>query len=415
MEAMADAFVKYLEINPSVNRMDSIMVSSSCKKMSRLEIIYTCVANMVKTVYRTGEYQSLKNMEHYLDEDDKNDTIYHRKNEELSGRLQAVIDDASTLIKDLGEAYFELPEYQLLRRVIKEQTETTAEGKLIPTDKKNISPGSLQNPGDPDATYRSKAGKDNKGYVGNLVETTDDKGSIITSYDYNVNSHSDSSFCKETIEKLGKQDDTITLIADGAYGSVENVELAAKNNIDLVTTALIGKTPEIIQSEFVINETAHKVVKCPSGKFPYKTSYYEKTGLYRASFNKKSCEHCPLREQCGAKLQKKSAFVLISAKTIQRASYLKRLSTEEYIALQKKRNGVEGLPSVLRRRYQVDTMPVRGLVRSKIWFSFKIGAINVKRVLKIAAEKANIQLAKGNICFYILKQSKTKKVLPLAA
>jgi len=26
-------------------------------------------------------------------------------------------------------------------------------------------------------------------------------------------------------------------------------------------------------------------------------------------------------------------------------------------------------------------MPVRGLVRSKIWFSFKIGAINVKRVL----------------------------------
>ena len=65
MEAMADVFVKYLGINPSVKRMDSIMVSSSCKKMSRLEIIYTCVANMVKTVYNTGEYQSLKNMEHY--------------------------------------------------------------------------------------------------------------------------------------------------------------------------------------------------------------------------------------------------------------------------------------------------------------------------------------------------------------
>ena len=415
MEAMADVFIKYLDINPSIKRMDSLMVSSSCKKMSRLEIIYTCVANMVKAVYRTGEYQNLNNMEHYLDEDDKNDTIYHRKNEELSGRLQTVIDDAALLIKDLGEAYFELPEYQLLSRVIKEQTETTAEGKLIPTDKKNISPGSLQNPSDPDATYRSKAGKDNKGYVGNLVETTDDKGSIITSYDYNVNSHSDSNFCKETIEKLGKQDDTITLIADGAYGSTTNVELAAENNIDLVTTALIGKTPEIIQSEFEINETTYKVVKCPSGETPYKTSYYEKTGLYRASFNKKTCEHCPLREQCGAKLQKKSAFVLISAKTIQRASYLKKLSTKEYIALQKKRNGVEGLPSVLRRRYQVDTMPVRGLVRSKIWFSFKIGAINVKRVLKIAAEKATIQLTMVKNCFYIFKQSKTKKRLLLVA
>lgn len=415
MEAMADVFIKYLDISPSVKRMDSLMVSSSCKKMSRLEILYTCVANMVKTVYKTGEYQNLKDMEHYLDEEDKNDTIYHRKNEEISGRLQTVIDDATALIQKLGDAYFELPEYQLLRRVLKEQTETTAEGKIIPTDKKNITPSSLQNPSDPDATYRSKAGKDNKGYVGNLVETFDEKGSIITNYDYEVNSHSDSSFCKETIEKLGKQEESITIITDGAYGSIENVELAAENNINLITTALIGKTPEIILSEFELDEATHEVVKCPLGNVPYKTSYYEKTGLYRASFNKKTCEHCPLREQCGAKLQKKSAYVLITAKTIQRASYLKKLSAEEYTSLQKKRNGVEGLPSVLRRRYHVDTMPVRGLVRSKIWFSFKIGAINVKRVLKMVADKATIPLTMNKTCFSFMKHSKKQMILSLAA
>ena len=415
MEAMADVFIKYLDISPSVKRMDSLMVSSSCKKMSRLEILYTCVANMVKTVYKTGEYQNLKDMEHYLDEEDKNDTIYHRKNEEISGRLQTVIDDATALIQKLGDAYFELPEYQLLRRVLKEQTETTAEGKIIPTDKKNITPSSLQNPSDPDATYRSKAGKDNKGYVGNLVETFDEKGSIITNYDYEVNSHSDSSFCKETIEKLGKQEESITIITDGAYGSIENVELAAENNINLITTALIGKTPEIILSEFELDEATHEVVKCPLGNVPYQTSYYEKTGLYRASFNKKTCEHCPLREQCGAKLQKKSAYVLITAKTIQRASYLKKLSAEEYTSLQKKRNGVEGLPSVLRRRYHVDTMPVRGLVRSKIWFSFKIGAINVKRVLKMVADKATIPLTMNKTCFSFMKHSKKQMILSLAA
>ena len=63
------------------------------------------------------------------------------------------------------------------------------------------------------------------------------------------------------------------------------------------------------------------------------------------------------------------------------AQYLKKLSTEEYKILTKQRNGVEGVPSVLRRRYQVDSMPVRGLLRSKMWFALKIGAINVKRVL----------------------------------
>lgn len=116
-----------------------------------------------------------------------------------------------------------------------------------------------------------------------------------------------------------------------------------------------------------------------------------------------------------SKIQKKSAYVLITAKTIQRASYLKRLSAEEYTSLQKKRNGVEGLPSVLSRRYHVDTMPVRGLVRSKIWFSFKIGAINVKRVLKMVAEKAVIQLTINKICFSFIKQSKKQRVLSFAA
>ncbi len=384
MESMAETFVKYMNINPTVKRMDSLMVSSSCKNMSRLEILYTCVANNVKAVIRTGEEQLLKGLEHYLEDDDRNKTIYHRKNEEISSRLQQVVEDATVLIARLGEAYYELPEYQLLRRVLAEQTEKNVEGKTVPKDKKQIKASSLQNPSDPDATYRSKAGKDHKGYVGNLVETTDQNGSIITFYDYLENSHSDSNFCKETIEKLGVQDEKTIILADGAYASIENVELASNNNIELITTALIGKLPDPVQADFKIDTEKRKVSQCPAGQKPYKTSYYEAYGMYRASFNRKTCEHCPLREQCGAKLQKKSAYVMVSEKMVQRAAYLRKLSSEEYRTLSKKRNGVEGLPSVLRRRYGVDHMPVRGLVRSKIWFSFKIGAINAKRVLKRA-------------------------------
>ncbi|WP_225624285.1 transposase [Thermoanaerobacterium thermosaccharolyticum] len=119
----------------------------------------------------------------------------------------------------------------------------------------------------------------------------------------------------------------------------------------------------------------------------------------KASFNKKTCKHRPLREKCGAKLQKKLVYVLITAKTVQRASYLKKISTEQYSILQKIRNGVEGIPSILRRKYHVDVMPVRGLVRSKIWFSFKIGAINAKKALKMAAEMAATlyKISKSNL------------------
>ena len=77
----------------------------------------------------------------------------------------------------------------------------------------------------------------------------------------------------------------------------------------------------------------------------------------------------------------KNATVNLSQSTINRAEYADKLSTEEYKEFARKRNGVEGVPSVLRRRYRVDEMPVRGLLRSKMWIGLKIGAINIKRVI----------------------------------
>lgn len=385
MESVAEAFLDYLNIEPSMKRMDSVMVASNCKKMTRLEILYSCTANMIKAIHQADKTAVSKDLAHYLEAEDLNRTIYHRKNEDISARLQQVIDDATRLIAELGDDAFELPEYQLLRRVLMEQTEKDCAGKPIPKDKKSITPDSLQNPSDPDATFRRKAGKNHKGYVGNIIETFDEQGAIITGYDYDINSHSDSQFCKETIRKLGHQNEATTLLADGAYASTDNHEQATQNNIELVTTALIGKIPNPVQGDFIIDADKHEVIKCPAGNKPYKSRYYEKTGMYRASFNKKTCEQCPFNDQCGAKLQKKSAFAMISEKMVQRATYLKKLSTEEYRTLSKKRNGVEGMPSVLRRRYHVDHIPVRGLVRTKIWFGFKIGAINAKRVLKGAA------------------------------
>ena len=45
---------------------------------------------------------------------------------------------------------------------------------------KNISPNSLQNPTDPDATYRKKGKKKHIGYTANIVEKFDDDNRMIT-------------------------------------------------------------------------------------------------------------------------------------------------------------------------------------------------------------------------------------------
>lgn len=83
-------------------------------------------------------------------------------------------------------------------RVLAEQSKADENENIIPKEKREITSGSLQNPSDPDATYRNKAGKSNKGYVGNIIETVGEDGdSLITGGTYEQNIHSDSTFCKE--------------------------------------------------------------------------------------------------------------------------------------------------------------------------------------------------------------------------
>ena len=385
MESLAAAFIGLLQIDPLMKRMDSLMVASSCKKLSRLELFYRCVSNMVRAIEATGETSLLNaRLRKYLEADHENDTIYRTTSDQTDSKLETVLADALQLL-DLLDAYgyIGLTEYEQLKRVVLEQTEETAAGRKLRVNGK-VGTSSLQNPSDADATYREKAGKKHRGYVGNFVETFDANGAIITGMDYAQNTHSDVAFCRSVIEKEGLQTETMTLIADGAYGSGELVDQARQQNINLITTALIGKTPDPLMSEYEIDEQHHQLRKCPAGHAPLNCQYKFQTDSYYAHFNKSICMTCPHRQHCGVKFQKKTGLVHISAKTVHRATYLKQLSKPEYKALTRKRNAVEGIPSVLRRKYRVDHMPVRGYVRTKNWYYLKIGAINIKRVLEWA-------------------------------
>lgn len=44
------------------------------------------------------------------------------------------------------------------------------------------------------------------------------------------------------------------------------------------------------------------------------------------------------------------------------------------------RNGVEIVPSVLRRKYRVDTMPIIGRLKTKVFFAFKMFALNFSKL-----------------------------------
>lgn len=107
-----------------------------------------------------------------------------------------------------------------------------------------------------------------------------------------------------------------------------------------------------------------------------------KKGVYRAHFDNKICGQCPNKLNCPINRQKNNSLLEVSETKLHRIKLIAQMGTKEYRELANKRAGVEGIPSVLRRRYGIDKLPVRGLVRSKLWLGFKISAINCKRLIK---------------------------------
>ena len=98
--------------------------------------------------------------------------------------------------------------------------------------------------------------------------------------------------------------------------------------------------------------------------------------------DKACCENCPNRDRCRAQEQKNNFVVMVSPKMVQRAQYLEKLTTDDYLRLTRMRNAVEGIPSVMRRRYNVDHSPFRGLIRTGWTYALLIGAYNTVKLMK---------------------------------
>jgi len=393
--SLSSEIAKLMKIKPHMKRMDSLMIASACKDMTRLEVVYVTVSNLVNAVHKIAGDELLVGMEQYLNSDDKNRVIYHNKAEDRAAKIQKITEDGATLIERLGEAGAELPEYALVVRLLEDQSIIDEAGNRVAKDNREIAPNSLQNPSDPEATYRKKADEHHIGYVGNVVETFDENGnSVITDYEFEQNRHSDSEFCKSAIKNIAEAgepnaDEKVVLIGDGAFASAENSALAETNNIILVTTALTGPKPPEVFADFVIDKENNQVTQCPARYAPIRQGYNPITENYRIVMEKSHCENCPNKAECNAKMQRKSAVVNVSVNKVERARVANNgsVTAEEYKQYRNARNAIEGIPSVLRRVYNVDDMPVFGIMKSKMMFSLKIAAINVKKLAKFVGEQ----------------------------
>lgn len=120
--ALSNSIDEYMKLDGSIKRMDSMMIESNIRRMGRFELLYTCLANLVKEIYKDDPSRVPDKFIHYNDSNDRNKVVYHDKETSTKDKIQKVIDDASEILKLFEDDYSEYRDYQLLLRAIGEQT-----------------------------------------------------------------------------------------------------------------------------------------------------------------------------------------------------------------------------------------------------------------------------------------------------
>lgn len=378
---LSSRIAKMMKLNGRIRRMDSMMIAANIRKLSRMELMYTCMAKMVRYLKDQHPEMITEPLKHYTDAEDYNLVFYHHRDENNDKKQKQLLNDCNELLRICNADFEDVTEYELFIRCVSEQTKVEDGVRRFCTKEDHqLNSRTMINPSDPEATYRIKSGVAHRGYVANVEETVGGNGSVVTDYEYEPNIYSDPQFLKDRLEEFTEQEEPLLMITDGGYFSDKNMETAAQKNIQLVTTGLTGQDAKDILNLFVYNESQTKVLQCPAGNVP-RSSCYVSDERIKNSFDRKQCENCPYREQCKPQMRKRTAQVFIYKKSIIRAQLQKWIASKEFKDYARLRNGIETVPSNIRRNYHLEKLP-RGKQRGKFFFGCKIAALNFRKLFR---------------------------------
>lgn len=214
-------------------------------------------------------------------------------------RTIVVMHDAEKLIALCEVDFDDTCEYQILIRLLKEQTTFNDDGnrRLRDKDEKEDPSKVLINHSDPEATFRKKAGTKYIGYVGYITETVGENRSLVTDYAYERNIYSDSQFIKDDLSEQPVNDEIVTLVADRVYGGENNITQAMAHHIKLITTNFTGRKPDDIYTGFQFNEDGTMLLHCINGKEPEECIYDPSNDRSVVYFSHDTCNNCPYNEK----------------------------------------------------------------------------------------------------------------------
>jgi hypothetical protein len=284
-----------------------------------------------------------------------------------------------------------LKAYRLMERLLQEQcqineddpeTVTLKEPQEIPAD-------SLQSPADPDATY----GRKGKGYKASLTETCvpENPFQVITDVVVDAASASDQQDVVAVLDRLDETGHKPTeLFADAGYASGANILEAQEQGVDLVAPITSGSPPNLDRmqlSDFKVTADGRQVLACITDQIPL-TSEVTDDDQVVAIFSHSSCSRCQFLSVCLVKRYQGNYRLKYELPDLATSKRREQQETTHLKDRYKIRSGIEATISEANRLTGLKRSWTRGKNRVRMSVFFKALAINIKRFIQYALEKA---------------------------
>ena len=385
-EQVTDEQIAAFELKTHNLRMDSTLIASNIRDMSRLQLLVEVLQRVHRMLAEPEQQRYAAEFAPYR-QGSSGQYIYHLKGEDSQRHLQRIGELMHQLLIELADTYVETPTYQLLVRVFQEHFVNRADAVQVQAGAA-LRADSLQSPDDGTATYRQKRGQGHQGYVSNGTETChpDNPFQVIVQLQTEPNNTDDAEMLVDALPKLKARTQVGQIDTDGGYNSPTVDTAMRENQVVQIQSAIRGRPPaaeKITLDDFDWQTDADgqpQTVTCPQGQHVIVTAGRQ-ASRYRAAFAAADCETCPCREQCPTRsLKRKPEQVLRFSQAEMDLALRRQRSAEARAHKQNLRPAVEATMRALKHPFGNGKVPVRGLPRVSMVMIGSAAMNNVRQI-----------------------------------
>jgi len=393
---VTDKQLAALKLKTGQQRMDSVLVSSNMRQMTRLHLLVEVVQRVWRMLVKEDQASYTEVLQPYR-QGTAGQYCYRVKGNEVATHVEAIGQLMHRLVQELEARYGEQPAYQVLRRVFAEHFALVAgEGESSPTGQirvktgEELSASSLQSPDDWEATYREKGGQGHRGYVANLAETCDPENEVqlITQVQVAPNSTDDEQMALDGLPELKARTDLEALWTDGGYNGPDLEALLRQYQIEHIPTNVRGGRcgPDRLGLEAFSWQTGGAgvplAVSCPGGQRAGVRAGRQ-AGRFVADFDRTTCETCPWADQCPTQPLKRRAVRVLHVRARQvQVAQLRQRALQTRGAGNNWRAAVESTVRSVTHPFggQTGKLPVRGQIRVTQMLVCSALMVNLRRI-----------------------------------